>query len=42
MPPKVVLVHGDTDARQWMADNIEFFYPEIEVLLPEAGKPLEV
>ena len=41
-PQKVVLVHGDIDARQWMADNIQFFYPEIEVLLPDAGRPLEV
>ena len=41
-PQKVVLVHGDGDARQWMADNIQFFYPEIEVLLPDAGRLLEV
>lgn len=41
-PKKVVLVHGDPAARQWMADNIQFFYPEIEVFLPEAGKPLDV
>ncbi len=41
-PKKVVLVHGDADARQWMADNIAFFYPEMEILLPEAGEPLEV
>ncbi len=41
-PKKVVLVHGDTDARQWMADNIQFFYPHIEVYLPGVGEPLEV
>ncbi len=41
-PRKVLLVHGENGARTWMADNIRFFYPEIEVLLPEAGAPLEV
>ena len=41
-PQKVVLVHGEEAARRWMADNITFFYPEIEVLLPEVGKPLEI
>ena len=41
-PQKVVLVHGDIDARQWMADNIQFFYPQIEVFMPEIGEALEV
>jgi Cft2 family RNA processing exonuclease len=41
-PKKVLLVHGEADARQWMKDNIQFFYPDVEVLLPEVGKPLEV
>src|SRR5690606_3242550 len=30
-PQKVVLVHGETDARTWLADNIRFFYPDVEV-----------
>lgn len=41
-PKKVILVHGDRDARQWMADNIKFFYPEVEIFLPEVGAPIEV
>ncbi len=41
-PKKVVLVHGDADARRWMADNIRFFYPETEIYLPEIGEPLVV
>lgn len=41
-PKKVVLVHGETEARQWMADNIRFFYPGVEVVMPEAGEPIEV
>ncbi len=41
-PAKVVLVHGEEEARHWMADNIRFFYPHVEVLLPEAGAPLTV
>lgn len=41
-PKKVVLVHGETEARTWLADNIRFFYPEVEVHLLESGQPLEV
>jgi predicted metal-dependent RNase len=41
-PKKVVLVHGDEDARDWMADNIAFFYPEVEILKPDVGEPIEV
>ncbi|HET6569288.1 MAG TPA: MBL fold metallo-hydrolase [Rhodothermales bacterium] len=41
-PKKVVLVHGETDARRWMADNIRFFYPDIEVFMPKIGEPLEL
>ncbi len=41
-PKKVILVHGEEEAREWMADNLRFFYPEIEVLRPSSGEPLEV
>lgn len=41
-PKQVVLVHGEDDARQWMADNIRFFYPDITVHLPVWGEPLTV
>ncbi|QXD15473.1 MBL fold metallo-hydrolase [Rhodocaloribacter litoris] len=37
-PKKVLLVHGEDRARRWMADNLRFFYPEIEVVLPELGE----
>ncbi len=41
-PRHVLLVHGDEEARQWMADNIQFFYPEVHVWLPRSGEPLEL
>ena len=41
-PKKVVLVHGEEDARTWMADNIKFFYPEVEIFRPKAGEPLDL
>ena len=41
-PKKVLLVHGEEEARTWMADNIAFFYPEVEVFRPEAGEVLDV
>lgn len=37
-PRRVVLVHGETGAREWMRDNINYFYPEIEVLSPRTGQ----
>lgn len=41
-PKTVVLVHGEEDARRWLADNIAFFYPEVDVHLLQAGVPLEL
>lgn len=41
-PRKVVLVHGEEKAREWMADNVSFFYPDIELVLPHTGVPLEL
>lgn len=41
-PRQVVLVHGDEGARQWLADNIRFFYPEVDVWLPRVGEPIEL
>ena len=41
-PEKIVLVHGETKAREWMADNIRFFYPEIEVISPAKGQVLSL
>ncbi|MEM1126900.1 MAG: MBL fold metallo-hydrolase [Bacteroidota bacterium] len=39
-PKKIVLVHGEEDARSWMEDNIRFFYPEIEIYRPKGGEPV--
>ena len=41
-PKTVVLVHGETNARTWMAENIRFFYPDIRVVAPEEGTPVEL
>ena len=41
-PRRIVLLHGETDARAWMADNINFFYPEIEIYSPRTGEVLEL
>jgi len=41
-PDKVVVVHGDEKARAWLADNMRFFYPHIEIFLPELGVPIEL
>lgn len=41
-PKKVVLVHGETPARDWMADNIRYFHPEIEVYSPKQGEAITV
>jgi len=41
-PKKIVLVHGEQEARGWMADNIAFFYPEIELHMPELGEQVQL
>lgn len=41
-PKTIVLVHGETKAKQWMADNIKFFYPEIDVRVPAMGEIVEI
>jgi cleavage and polyadenylation specificity factor subunit 3 len=41
-PNKVILVHGDEPARAWMADNIRYFYPDVDVFLPRYGEPLSL
>lgn len=41
-PEKIVLVHGEAKAKQWMADNIRFFHPEIEVIVPKEGEVLDL
>lgn len=41
-PKKVVLVHGETEAKHWMRDTIQHFYPGTEILLPEQGVEIEL
>lgn len=41
-PRQIVLVHGDTDARVWLADNIRYFYPDITVHVPSRGEVIEL
>jgi predicted metal-dependent RNase len=39
-PKKIVLVHGEKKAKEWMADNIRFFFPDIEIHVPAEGETL--
>ncbi len=41
-PKTVALVHGETNARTWMAENIRFFFPDIRVVVPEEGTPVDL
>ena len=41
-PKKVVLVHGDEEARTWVGNTITSTYPGVEVLLPAVGESLEL
>ena len=41
-PTTVVLVHGETAAKEWMKENIEQAHPEITVVIPEQGEEIEV
>ena len=39
-PKTVALVHGETEAKTWMEDNLRFFYPDVLVLRPDEGEPI--
>ena len=41
-PRRIILVHGDTEARDWMADNIKFFNPDAEIVVPLRGEPVRL
>ncbi|MEM0961519.1 MAG: MBL fold metallo-hydrolase [Bacteroidota bacterium] len=41
-PRTVVLVHGETSAKAWLKDNVEFFHPDVRVLVPEQGQEVEL
>lgn len=42
VPKKVVLIHGETEARQWMAKSIRSRHDNVDIVLPTAGVPLEI
>lgn len=39
-PEKVVLVHGESEAQEWMRDAIESTYDGVDVIVPECGKEI--
>ncbi len=41
-PPRLYLVHGDTEARKGLSESIHEELPEIDVVLPENGKRYKV
>ena len=41
-PRTVVLVHGETAAKEWMRDTIREAHPDVEVHIPEQGQELEL
>ena len=41
-PRTVVLVHGETEAKRWMKDNVEFFHPDVRVVIPEQGQEIDL
>lgn len=41
-PGKIVLVHGETKAREWMSDNIRYFNADIDISSPGTGDELQI
>jgi Cft2 family RNA processing exonuclease len=41
-PKTVVLVHGEAGAKDWMKDNLEFFYDDLKVVVPAQGEEVEL
>lgn len=41
-PRTVVLVHGETAAKEWMRDNILAHHPDVRVVIPEQGEEVEL
>ena len=41
-PETVVLVHGETAAKEWMKATIEDAFPDVRVLVPEQGQEIEL
>lgn len=41
-PERVLLVHGELEAREWIADRLRERYPAMDVWLPQIGEPIEL
>ncbi len=41
-PETVVLVHGETAAKEWMRDTINEAYPDVRVVIPQQGVEIEL
>jgi Cft2 family RNA processing exonuclease len=41
-PEHILLVHGDTEARAWMAEHLREQHPDAQIHLPAWGEPIEV
>lgn len=41
-PKTVLLVHGEPEARQWMAEHIRTRHPEMDLHLPAFGEPISL
>ncbi len=41
-PKTVLLVHGEAGAKEWMKDNLEFFYDDLQVIVPAQGQEVEL
>jgi Cft2 family RNA processing exonuclease len=37
-PKRIILVHGETVAKTWMADTIKSLHPDIEIVMPTQGE----
>ena len=41
-PRTVVLVHGETEAKEWMKEAIQADHPDVKVIIPAQGEELEL
>lgn len=41
-PKTIILVHGEPEARDWMADNIRYFHPDVDIWVPDRGEIINV
>ena len=41
-PRKVLLVHGEEEARRWMEENIRYHHPDVDICRPEYGTSIDL